>query len=274
MVDVSDGTELMGKVALVTGAGSRGAGFGIGKATAVLLARRGARVGLVDNDLERAEETARLIADEGGASMCVVADVTDSDACARAVGAVVDAYGRLDILVNVVGIEGALGDVTTVDPAEWDAGLKVNVTSMVLMAKHAVPALARDGGGAIVNISSVAGMYAGLSSVLYPASKAAVNMLTRSMALHHGRQGIRVNAVAPGLVFTPMVGGDDLDPTFRAARREAGMLGTEGTAWDVAEAVGFLVSDRARWITAVTLPVDAGLTAKVPIPNPAYPEGS
>jgi NAD(P)-dependent dehydrogenase (short-subunit alcohol dehydrogenase family) len=261
---------LSGKAALVTGVGSSGSVTGIGEATAVALAREGVRVGLVNRHLERAETVRARIADDGGAAIAIAADVADEAACAEAVARVVEAYGGIDILVNVVGIEGAMGDVTTVDAEEFDRAMRVNLTSMVLTSKYAVPAMVADGGGAIVNISSVAGSYAGLPSVLYPSSKAAVDMLTRSMAAHHGGQGIRVNAVAPGMVFGPRLEAAGLTEAGRAARRQATMLGTEGTAWDIADAVVFLASERARWITGVVLPVDAGLTAKIPITNPAY----
>jgi NAD(P)-dependent dehydrogenase (short-subunit alcohol dehydrogenase family) len=264
---------LAGKVALVTGAGSRGSVTGIGEATAVRLAALGVRVGLLNRSAERADRVRDRIAATGGEAMAIAGDITRDEDCAAAVAQLVDAYGGVDVLVNVVGIEGAMGDVTTVDPEEFDAGLRTNVTSMVLTSKHAVPVMAARGGGAIVNISSIAGMYAGLPSVLYPASKAAVNMLTRSMALHHGRQGIRVNAIAPGMLYGPRLETAGLSDEQRRARQEASMLGTEGTAWDIADAVVFLAGDQARWITAVTLPVDAGLTAAVAISNPAYTDG-
>jgi NAD(P)-dependent dehydrogenase (short-subunit alcohol dehydrogenase family) len=261
---------LSGKVALVVGAGSGGTVTGIGAATAISLARCGVRVGLVNRHRDRAERVRREIADEGGEAIVIEADATDGAACADAVARVVERYGGLDVLVNTIGIEGAMGDVTTVDPAEFDAGLRINVTAMVLAGKHAVPAMVARGGGSIVNISSVIGSRAGLPSVLYPASKGAVDALTRSMAHHHGRQGIRVNAIAPGMLYGPRLEAANLTPEGRAMRNEASMLGTEGTAWDVAGAAVFLASDQARWITAVILPVDAGLSAKLSISNPAY----
>jgi NAD(P)-dependent dehydrogenase (short-subunit alcohol dehydrogenase family) len=260
--------ELAGRVALVTAAGSRGEGTGIGKAIALTLLDRGADVGLVNRDEAELERTVAETVGRNGRAASVVADVSDEADCRRAVAEVVDAFGRLDILVNVVGIEGARGDATEVDLRGWEEGLRVNTTSMMLMAKFAVPHIAAAGGGSIINIGSIAGMYAGLPSLLYPTSKGAVIMMTRAMALHHGRQGIRVNCVSPGLVHTPMVEG--ATPAMRQARADAGMLGTEGTAWDIAEAVHFLVSDRARWITAVNLPVDAGYVAQMNIPNPEY----
>lgn len=261
-------TGLTGKVALVTGAGSRGTGTGVGKAIALTLAKHGARLGLVNLDRPALDVTLNEVSATGADAVAVEADVSSSDGCANAVAAVVRQFGRLDILVNVVGTEGALGNATEVDPDAWDSGLRVNTTSVMLMSKHAIPHIAEAGGGSIVNIASVSGMFAGLPSLLYPASKAAVIMMTKSMALHHGWQGIRVNSVSPGMIYTPMV--EDATPQMRDARKDASMLGTEGTGWDIADAVLFLTSDQARWITAVNLPVDAGLTAKLTIPNPAY----
>jgi NAD(P)-dependent dehydrogenase (short-subunit alcohol dehydrogenase family) len=139
--------------------------------------------------------------------------------------------------------------------------MRVNVTSMVIMAKHAIPEMRKSGGGSIVNLSSVAGLTGGHGRLLYPTSKGAIVNLTRAMAAHHGREGIRVNAVAPGMVYTPMVYSQGMPPELREARRLRSLLQTEGTGWDVGQAVLFLASDEARWITGVTLPVDAGATA-------------
>lgn len=255
--------RLEGKVAIVTGAGSRPAAvedpiLGNGKATAIILAREGAMVGLIDQQAEWAEETHRVIADEGGQSLVVAADVADAESCRAAVARVVEAYGGLHVLVNNVGITGPAGDATEVDPDAFDRAMRVNVTSMVMMAKHAIPAMVAAGGGSIVNLSSVAGIQGGHPSLLYPVSKTAVIGLTRSMAAHHGRQGIRVNAIAPGFIYTPMVASRGMTQELRGARREAGLLATEGYAWDVAQAAAFLASDAARWITGVVLPVDAG----------------
>src|SRR5207248_3752177 len=129
-------------------------------------------------------------------------DVTDEEAAAAAVGRTVEAFGRLDVLVNNVGIGGPRGTAVEVDIAEWDRAMRVNVTSMVIMAKYAIPEMRRSGGGAIVNLSSVAGLTGGHGRLLYPTSKGAIVNLTRAMAAHHGRDGIRVNAVAPGMVYT------------------------------------------------------------------------
>jgi NAD(P)-dependent dehydrogenase (short-subunit alcohol dehydrogenase family) len=263
--------RLEGKVAIVTGAGSRPAPIadpivGNGKATAIVLAREGAKVGLIDQQSEWAEQTHRVIAAEGGQSMVVAADVADAASCGAAVEAVVGAFGGLHVLVNNVGVTGPAGDATEVDPDAWDQAMRVNVTSMMMMAKYAIPAMVAAGGGAIVNLASVAGLQGGHPSLLYPTSKTAVIGLTRSMAVHHGRQGIRVNCIAPGFIFTPMVAARGMLPELRDARRRESLLQTEGYGWDVAHAVAFLASDAARWITGVVLPVDAGRTA-----GSAYP---
>jgi NAD(P)-dependent dehydrogenase (short-subunit alcohol dehydrogenase family) len=253
--------RMKGKVAIVTGAGSRADGIGNGRAAAVLLAREGAAVALLDAVPEWAAATYELIAAEKGTAIVIPCDVSDEQQAAAAVRRTVDELGRLDVLVNNVGIAGPPGTAVEVDVAEWDRAMRVNVTSMVIMAKHAIPEMVRGGGGAIVNLSSVAGLTGGHPSLLYPTSKGAIVNLTRAMAAHHGRDGVRVNAVAPGMVYTPMVYARGMTPEMREARRLRSLLQTEGTGWDVGEAVLFLASDEARWITGVTLPVDAGATA-------------
>jgi NAD(P)-dependent dehydrogenase (short-subunit alcohol dehydrogenase family) len=261
---------MKGKVAIVTGAGSRADGIGNGRAAAVLLAREGAAVALLDTVTEWVEATQRLIAAENGSSIVIPCDVTDEAAAAAAVRRTVEEWGRLDVLVNNVGIGGPSGTAVEVDIAEWDRAMRVNVTSMVIMAKHAIPEMVRAGGGAIVNLSSVAGLTGGHPGLLYPTSKGAIVNLTRAMAAHHGKEGIRVNAVAPGMVYTPMVYSRGMSPEMREARRLRSLLQTEGSGWDVGQAVLFLASDEARWITGVTLPVDAGATAglsRVPVPD-------
>jgi NAD(P)-dependent dehydrogenase (short-subunit alcohol dehydrogenase family) len=260
--------RLAGKIAIVTGAGSRApGGIGNGRATAVLFAREGACVTLVDAVPAWVEETRQLIEAEGGESLVVEADVTDGEACRRAVQRTVERWGGLDILVNNVGISGPPGSAVEVDANEWDRGLRVNVTSMMLMAKYAIPALRVRGGGAIINLASVAGLVGGHPRLLYATSKGAIVQLTRAMAAQHGLEGIRVNAVAPGMVYTPMVYAGGMTEDMREARRRRSLLQTEGSGWDVGYAVLFLASDEARWITGVVLPVDAGATAARPDPR-------
>ena len=258
--------RLEGKVAIITGAGSRPAPVseplvGNGKATAILFARAGARVALLDAEPDWAESTRQVIEREGGQALLIQTDVADSDSCQRAVERVVATYGRLDVLVNNVGVTGPAGNAVEVDPEAWDRAMRINVTGMVLMSKFALPHMIAAGGGSIVNLSSAAGLLGGHPSLLYPTSKAAVIGLTRAMAAHHGRQGVRVNAIAPGRAFTPMVASRGMTADLRERRRENSLLGVEGTAWDIAYGALFLASDESRWITGIVLPIDAGRTA-------------
>jgi len=253
--------RLAGKVAAVAGAGSRGSGIGNGRAIAILFAREGARVALLDRRRDWAEETKRMIDAEGNESRVFESDVAAAASVAAAIGGTVAAWGRLDILVNVVGVFGPAGTAVELDIEEWERAMRVNLTGMVVTAKHAIPEMRKAGGGAIVNISSVAGLRGGSPNLFYPTSKGAVVNLTRAMAAQHGRDLIRVNAIAPGMVYTPMVAEGGMSPALREARRRRSLLQTEGTAWDVAEAALYLASDGARWVTGVVLPVDAGATA-------------
>lgn len=252
--------RLAGKTALVTGAGSSGAGIGNGRASAIVMARHGALVGLLDRSRDAAEETYRTISSEGGRAVVAECDVTSPADCARAVDSLADDLGGIDVLMNNVGILGARGTAVEVDLSEWNQSMTVNVTSMMLMAKHCIPYMVERGSGSIINVSSIAGLEGGHPDLLYPTSKGAVIQLTRAMAAHHGAQGVRVNCIAPGLVYTPMVS-DGMTRETRDARRMQSLLGTEGTAWDVANAALFLASEESRWITGVVLPVDAGTVA-------------
>lgn len=253
--------KLEGKIAIVTGAGSRNEGIGNGRAAAILLAREGARIVLVDTEKAAAESTARMIANEGGASIVSLADVTKPADCAAAVEAAVAKWGRVDILVNNVGIGGPPGSAVDVDPDGWDAGLRVNITSMMLMAKYAIPQMRKLRAGAIVNIASVAGLRGGHPNLLYATTKGAIVQMTRAMASNHGPEGIRVNCIAPGMVYTPMVYAHGMSAELREKRRKRSLLQTEGSGWDVGNAVVYLASDQSRWVTGVVLPVDAGTTA-------------
>jgi NAD(P)-dependent dehydrogenase (short-subunit alcohol dehydrogenase family) len=256
--------RLKGKVAIVTGAGALGDGIGNGRAAAVLLARHGAKVALVDVNVDWVEATARLIEAEGGAFQIYDGDVSDDATCEAIVERTVHGFGRLDILVNNVGITGPGGDAIDVDG--WDDAMRVNVTSMMLMSKYAIPEMLKSGGGSIINLTSIAGLRGSDPGLPYPISKSAVIGLTRAMAAHHGRKGIRVNCIAPGTIYAPVVAARDLNEDMRKACAESTFLGTEGTGWDIGHGVLFLASDEARWITGITLPIDGGASSAPELP--------
>ena len=255
---------LDGKVAIVTGGGAVDDGIGNGRAAAILLARAGAKVLIVDLDRERARRTAAMIAEEGGSAVPFVADVTEARAM---VDAALGEFGRLDCLDNNVGI-GGRGSVVDVAPQDWRRVMQVNVDSMFMASRCAIPAMRRSaGGGAIVNVSSISALRPrGLTA--YSTSKGAVIALTRAMAVDHGPDGIRVNCVAPGPVYTPMVYSRGMSPAGREARRRASVLGLEGTGWDIGHAARFLLSAEARYITGQTLVVDGGATLVGPAREP------
>jgi NAD(P)-dependent dehydrogenase (short-subunit alcohol dehydrogenase family) len=259
--------RLDGKVALVTGCGSSGPGWGNGKAIAVLLARQGAAVFGVDLVLEAAEATRDLIREEGAAAEVHAADVTDSAQVRAMVEACLTRFGRIDILVNNVGRSEPGGPVEMSEET-WDEQMDVNVKSAFLTCKSVLPVMERQGGGSVVNISSVAGLrYAGKPQVAYAAGKAALMQLTQTTAVLYAARGVRLNCVVPGLMFTPLVqrladkyANGDFDG-FVAHRHRQVPMGRMGDAWDVANAVLFLASDESRYITAQQIVVDGGLTA-------------
>jgi NAD(P)-dependent dehydrogenase (short-subunit alcohol dehydrogenase family) len=260
--DVPDDWGLTGKVAIVTGGGAAGDGIGNGRAAAILLARAGTRVVVVDRDAGLAKRTVEMIAAVGGEALALSADVTRSADCATMVEAALDRFGRLDFLDNNVGI-GSRGTVVDESEESWRKLMTVNVDSMFLAAKHAIPAMRRTGAGAIVNVSSISALRPrGLTA--YSVSKGAVIALTKAMAVDHGAEGIRVNCVAPGPVYTPMVYQRGMSPAAREGRRKASTLGIEGTGWDIGHAVRFLLSDFARYITGHVLVVDGGTTLTAP----------
>jgi NAD(P)-dependent dehydrogenase (short-subunit alcohol dehydrogenase family) len=251
--------RLAGKIAIVTGGGSRGPGIGNGRAAAILFAREGARVVLVDRVAEWADQTRSMIKEDSGADALVLeADVTLDADCANVVATTVERLGRVDVLQNNVGI-GSSGTVVDISEDQWDRVMRVNVKSMMLMAKHVIPVMTSRGGGSIVNISSVSSIRPrGLTP--YSASKGAVNALTQAMAVDHAAAGVRVNAILPGPVYTPMVASGGMTETQRELRRRASPMGLEGTGWDIGWAAVFLASDEARWITGQLLCVDGGMT--------------
>ena len=254
--------RLQDKVAIITGAGSRAEGIGNGRAAAILFAREGAKLLLVDRDEQAAQATLDLIRAEGNDAVIHTADVTSSEDCRAMVRAALDRWGRLDILHNNVGI-GGRGTVEEITEEDWERVQRVNVTSMMLTAKHAVPAMRASGGGAIINVSSIAALRPrGLTA--YSVSKGAVATLTQALAVDHGADGIRANCIMPGPVYTPMVYAAGMSDELRNRRREASLLKIEGEGWDIGWAAVFLASDEARYITGIILPVDGGVTIRGP----------
>ena len=248
--------RLAGKVAIVTGAGSRGPGVGNGKAAAILFAREGARVLCADQVKERAEETVGLIRAERGEAEPFAADVTRAADCRAMIDAATGRWGGLDVLHNNVGIESRHGLMETTEE-EWDRVMAVDLKSVLLATQAAVPAMERRGGGSVICVSSIAALR-GYGRTAYAAAKAGVIGFVQSVAVQLGPRGIRVNAIAPGTVWTPMVA--DLGAESRERRRRATPLGTEGTGWDVGWGAVYLASDESRWVTGQVLVIDAGLT--------------
>ncbi|MQG88254.1 MAG: SDR family oxidoreductase [SAR202 cluster bacterium] len=255
--------RLASKVAIVTGAGTRSDNVsGVGVATAKLFASHGASVLVIDIDETAAKKTVRNIANEGGKASYFVADVAEEKSCKSLVKTAVDRYGSLDILMNSVGISGP-GATPDITQESWNRVLDVDLKSMVFISKYAIPQMVRSGGGSIINIASVDGMRAAMTkNIPYAAAKGGMISVTRAMAVHHGRENIRVNCIAPGMIYTSMV--EAIDEKKRKIRRDLAPLGTEGQAEDIAMAATFLASDESRWITGVLLPVDAGLMAAGP----------
>ena len=262
------GERVKGKVAIVTGAGSIGPGMGNGKATAIVYAREGAKVMAVDYNLEAAEETKRLIDEEGGDCIVFQADVSKSSDCKSIVEKCIQTFGRVDILHNNVGIARATGVVESSEE-EWDKIIDTNQKSVYLMCKYAIPYMEKQGGGAIISISSIASVrYTGYPIAAYSASKGGVDALTREIALEYASKGIRANAILPGFINTPLIvaalpdtyGGKEEMIRKRDTLCPTGKM---GTAWDIAYAALFLASDEAKYITGVTLVVDGGLSLKI-----------
>lgn len=249
---------LDGKVAIVTGGGARDDGIGNGRAAALLLADAGVRVLVVDRWVSAAERTVEMITGNGGVAVAFDADVTVEADCEAMVAKALELWGRLDVLDNNVGV-GSRGSVVDESPTHWRRVMKINVESIFLASKIAIPAMISTGIGVIVNVSSIAAIRPrGMTA--YSTSKSAIIGLTQAMAVDHGPEGIRVNCVAPGPVFTPMVDQSGMSEKARDARVRASVLGIEGTGWDVGNAVRFLASERARYITGQTLIVDGGVT--------------
>jgi NAD(P)-dependent dehydrogenase (short-subunit alcohol dehydrogenase family) len=264
--------RLKGKTAIVVGAGSIGPGWGNGKATAVTFAREGAAVFCVDRNAAAASETVEIITSEGGKAIAFAADASREDDVQAMVAACLKAYGRIEVLDNNVGI-AETGSVIDVSEADWDRVFAVNLKSAFLAMKHVIPVMAERGGGSIINISSIASIrHLGISYVTYSTTKAAMNQMTRTTAVEFAASNIRVNAILPGLMKTPMVehsaglaasyARGDVEAMWRARDAQVPM-GHMGDAWDVANAALFLASDESKYVTGIELVVDGGITLKV-----------
>jgi NAD(P)-dependent dehydrogenase (short-subunit alcohol dehydrogenase family) len=262
--------RLEAKTAIVVGAGQRpGETIGNGRAAALLFAREGARILAVDRDADSAAETAALITAEGGEASPFTADVRREHDCAAAVTAALERWGRIDVLHNNVGIGSGDGDAQHLEEAAWDRIFEVNLKGMWLMCRHAVPSMRDQGGGAIVNVSSIAAVCAA-PLLAYKVSKAGVNALTHQLAMDNARFGVRVNAVMPGLIDTPMAVdgiadafGIDRDEVRSSRDRLVPLGRRQGSAWDVAHAALFLASEEAGFITGAVLPVDGGQSGRI-----------
>ena len=258
--------RLAGKVAIVTGAASQAEGVGNGAAVAMLFAREGAKVVLVNRSLERARALEETIRAEGGEAAAFAADVTQPDATEAMAAFAAERYGRLDILHNNVGV-GAGGTTVTQSLDDWNRLLATNLTSAMLCCRASIPRMRESGGGAIINVSSTAGVLglSGLGAAAYAATKGGIQGLTLSVAADHAAEGIRANCLIVGTVNTPLV--RFLGEEGRERRRKALPLQAEGTAWDVAYAAAYLASDESRWVTGVMLPIDGGFQGIRPWPR-------
>ena len=252
--------KLEQRVAVITGAGS-----GIGQAMALLFAREGARVLATDVNGAAAEATAARVSEAGGTCRALTVDVVEPEQVRNMIEQAQSSYGRLDILCNNAGI-GSTTDVVECEPDEWDRVMTVNVKSVYLGCKYAVPVMIAQGGGCIINTASVAGMVGIVKRASYSASKGAVIALTRQVAIDFVEQGIRVNCICPGTVDSPWVGRLLSQADDPAAARQALVarqpLGRLGTPEEVAAAALYLASDDAAFITGTGLVIDGGLTAR------------
>ena len=267
--------RLAGKVAIVTGGGSRGGELGTGETTAICLAREGASVVVADIDDRNAERTVSSISGEGGEASVFIGDACQSNDSSSMINAAVERYGGLHILMNNLGYRShgtTRGrGVDGLVEEQFDAAVQLNLKTATLASKYAIPSMKESGGGSIINVSSVDGIAAGHNyGVPYGVTKGALHMLTAATAAYHGRDGIRANCIAPGHLHSSFTSA--IDPKLRDRRRRVVPLGTEGTPWDVAWLTVFLASDESRWISGVMIPVDGGLFAAQPLVAQHYME--
>ena len=269
--------RLAGKIALVIGGGSIGPGWGNGKAAAVLYAREGAKVAIVDWRIEAAQETATLITKAGGNAIALSGDMTKEEDVAGVVRETMEAYARIDVLHNNVGGSGTGKHLDNMTLEDWNATLARNVTSAMLTCKAVVPHMEAQGGGSIVNISSISSIrHLNTPTAVYSAAKGALNELTKNIALHYADKGIRANCVLPGYIDTPFIRRDiggkpsyaykgyTSAEAYAAERHKVIPMRRMGTGWDVAYAALFFASDESAYVTAQMLVVDGGVTSTAP----------
>jgi NAD(P)-dependent dehydrogenase (short-subunit alcohol dehydrogenase family) len=261
--------RLEGKVALITGAGSVGPGWGNGRAEAIMFAREGARLLLVDRDAEALAVTIDTVREEGGTAVAFQGDVTDSAVVKQCVDRCTAEYGRLDVLVNNVGGSRAGGPVE-LSEEDWQQQITINLTTAFLACKHVIPVMIAQGGGSIVNTASASGLrWTGSAQVGYAAAKAGVIQMSRVVAVQHAPDRIRANTVVPGQLHTPMVearlagqrAGGDVEALL-AQRQSRIPIGFMGDGRDTAFAALYLASDEARFVTGTEIVVDGGMTAR------------
>ena len=248
---------LKDKVAIVAGGGAVGKDIGNGRAASILLAEAGAKVLVADKDDALAKNTVQMIKDRGGEAISISGDLTKSEQCKKVVDFAISKWGRLDILDNNIGIASKLSVVD--EPEEnWDHVMDINLKPMFLMSKYAIPEMIKSGnGGSIVNISSISATRP-RGFTTYSASKGAVLSLSQAMAVDHGADGIRVNCILPGPVYTPMVYSNGMTKQHRSQRQNASLIQMEGDGWDIGKAVVYLSSSWARYITGHLMVVDGG----------------
>ncbi len=261
--------RLKDKIAIVVGAGQTpGDTIGNGRATAILFAREGAKLMLVDRDINSAEETKRMIDKEGGQSFTFRADVVSENDCKAMAEECKKRYGRIDVLVNVVGIGSGDAGPTSIKEEIWDRIINVNLKSALLPCKYCVPIMREQQSGSVINISSIASITTG-SNIAYKTSKAGLNAYTQSLAIGNAKYGIRANVIMPGLMDTPMAiesiskaRGETKEALRKRRSASVPLKGGMGSGWDVAYAALFLASDEAKFITGILLPVDGGQSTR------------